>query len=236
MVFCSFMKLALPDAPNSHAGQRFQKHTVPMPPLCHDRLNRIMRLLARHPHGLSVRELARTYSVWKWEVEQAAALGSLTIETRKPRTGRPARIAIVSNPQPRNLPPMPWTAPKSISPRHWWFALRSIGTESDRKAMFGFRFTTAVKAYRTGYASARSHAGARASASRLKRHPDVKAARIWFYASRCEELPRGEPMPTTADGIYQRLLELGNWRVNVLYPRESSGPLDHSRSLLAQCI
>ena len=207
-----------------------------MPSLCHDRLNRILRLLARHPHGLSVRELARTYSVWKWEVEQAAALGCLTIETRKPRIGRPARIAIVSNPQPRNLPQIPWSYPKSISPRHIRFALHSIGTEPDRKAKFGYRFTTAVKAYRTGYASARSHAGARASASRLKRHPDVKAARMWFYASRCDELPRGEPMPTTANGIFQRLYQLGNPRAMRLLPRESTAPLANSRSLLAPLI
>ena len=202
-------------------------------PLCRERLNRILRLLACHPHGLSVRDFTRTYSVGKWEVEQAAALGCLTIETRRPRTGRPARIAIVSNPQPRKLPTMPWAAPKPIRPRHRSFALRSISTEADVKATFGVRFTTAAKAYRAGYARAKSQAGARASASRLIRHPDVKAARMWFYASQCEELPRGEPMPTTSDDIYQRLRELGNWRVNGLYAGQSTAPLVDSRSLFA---
>jgi hypothetical protein len=37
---------------------------------------------------LSVREFARTFSVWGWEIEQSAELGFVKIETRKPRTGR----------------------------------------------------------------------------------------------------------------------------------------------------
>ena len=88
--------------------------------LCRERLDRIQRILERKAGVLSVREFARSFSVWEWEIEQAAALGWLKIETHKPRTGRPSRIAtIVSKPQATKLPPYRWQIEKPISIRHW---------------------------------------------------------------------------------------------------------------------
>jgi hypothetical protein len=55
--------------------------------LCRERLNRIHAILGRRPDGVTVREFARKFSVWGG-IEQAAELGFVKIETRKPRTGR----------------------------------------------------------------------------------------------------------------------------------------------------
>ena len=60
--------------------------------LCRERPDRIQSILSANAGSLPVREFPRTFSVWIWEIEQAAALGWLKIETRKPRTGRPSRI------------------------------------------------------------------------------------------------------------------------------------------------
>jgi hypothetical protein len=40
---------------------------------------------------------------------------------------------------------------------------------------------------------------------RLLRHPDVKAARGWFYAQINNRVPHDEPMPATAAAIWRRL-------------------------------
>jgi hypothetical protein len=94
--------------------------------LCRERLDRIQRILERNAGALTVREFARTFSVWEWKIEQAAALGWLKIATRKPRTGRPSRIAtIVSEPKAAKLPPYRWQIEKPISIRHWNFAFHS---------------------------------------------------------------------------------------------------------------
>jgi hypothetical protein len=55
--------------------------------LCRQRLDRIQRILSRNAGALTVRDFARTFSVWEWEVEQAAALGWVKIETRKLASG-----------------------------------------------------------------------------------------------------------------------------------------------------
>lgn len=84
----------------------------------------------------------------------------------------------------------------------------------------GFRTFVVVapifRAYLSTYRNARSEAGARASASRLMRRREVQAARQWFHAALCREIPRGEPMPRTVAGIWARLRELGSPRAG--YP------------------
>jgi predicted NAD/FAD-dependent oxidoreductase len=67
-------------------------------------------------------------------------------------------------------------------------------------------------AYLQAFPAARKRRAATASMSRLLNHPDVKAARAWFYAQVHHEIAREERMPQTANGIWQRLRELGNWR------------------------
>lgn len=180
--------------------------------LCRDRLERIQRILSRNDGALTVREFARTYSVWELEIEQAAALGWIKIETHKPRTGRPSRIVlIVSETQAAKLPPLRSTIEHTISVRHWNFALFSV-CRAVRGGATGVGMVSFTDAYLQAFPAARKRRAATASMSRLLRHSDVKAARAWFYAQVHHEIAREERMPDTATGIWQRLRELGYWR------------------------
>ena len=180
--------------------------------LCRERLARIQRVLNKNAGALTVRDFARSFSVWEWELEEAAALGWIQIETRKPRTGRPSRIVRnVSNPDTAKLPPYRWEIEKHVSHRHWMFALHSTASVEHGCRWIGIPCRT--DAYQKMYSKARKRRAASASMSRLMRHPDVRACRAWFYASHGREIAREEPMPDTAAGIWRRLRELGSWRV-----------------------
>jgi hypothetical protein len=181
--------------------------------LCRERLDRIQRILSRNAGALIVREFARTYSVWEWEVEQAAALGWIKIETHKPRTGRPSRIAkIVSENTAAKLPPWRCQIEKPISIRHWRFAMLSVCTCRKGGHSLFFYLPPYTDAYLRSFPAAKKRRAAAASMSRLLHHPGVKAARKWYYAWANREIPHEETMPDTASGILQRLRELGNWR------------------------
>lgn len=190
------------------------------PKLCLERLQRIFRVLDRHDGELSVRDFNRSFGVWEWELQQATVLGWVRIEMRKPRTGRPSRVVIretdVSKTQSAKLPSSRWMIrllnPKEISIRQELFALHSISVVPSG-GWFGFSLCSLVRAYQTVFPNARSYAGARASASRLRKHPNVGAARAWFFSKRGVEIPRHLPMPDTAKGIVQCLREHGSWRV-----------------------
>ena len=93
--------------------------------------------------------------------------------------------------------------------RHQLFAMRAA-SECVPRGSKALRFPGLVAAYIKTY-NPHSYAGARASVSRLMRHPHVRAAMQWFYARMNNEI--AEQMPTTAIGIWLRLHELGNWRV-----------------------
>jgi hypothetical protein len=180
-------------------------------PLCRERLDRILAVLARHMQGVAVRDFARTFSVWRWEIEQAEQLGFVQVITRKPHTGRPSRVVVkVSNCCAAKLPPWRWQLPKRRLVRHELFAFHSVGV-SPANNVFGFRMTPDWHAYSRVYRYT-SPASARACASRLRRHPEVNACRQWFFAQLAGELPVGEPMPDTSRGIWKRFRELGCWR------------------------
>lgn len=182
--------------------------------LCRERLDRILRVLARNAGALTVREFARSFSVWQWEIEQAASLGFLKIETHKPLTGRPSRIArIVSECQAAKLPPYRCQIEKLISIRHWNFAFHSTYYAIKGGSSLFWRTPPYTDAYLRAFPAAKKRRAAAASMSRLLRHPHVKAARAWFYSKISQEIPKDEPMPDTASGIWQRLRELGSWRV-----------------------
>jgi len=182
--------------------------------LCRERLDRIQRILSRNADALTIRAFARSYSVWEWEIEQAAALGWIKIETHKPRTGRPSRIAkIVSETPAAKLPPYRWQIEKPISIRHWNFAFHSTHYAIKGGSSIFWRTPPYTDAYLRAFPAARKRRAAAASMSRLLRHPHVRAARAWFYSKISQEIPKEEPMPDTASGIWQRLYELGSWRV-----------------------
>ena len=181
--------------------------------LCRERLARIQRILSRSAGSLPVREFARSFSVWEWEIEQAAALGWLKIEMHKPRTGRPSRIAkIVSESQTAKLPPYRCQIDQPISFRHQLFAMHSTCAvkHGSRKLVY---LPAITDAYQSVFKRATNRRAATASASRLMRRNDVRAARAWYYAQFDGDAPRGESMPDTVNGIVQRLRELGSWRV-----------------------
>jgi hypothetical protein len=185
--------------------------------LCRERLARIQHFLNKNGGELTVRDFARTFSVWECELEQAAELGWIQIETRKPHTGRPSRIVReVSRPEGAKLPPFRWQMEKPISYRHAHFARLSThamhrGSRWLASRGFGLPCTTDV--YQSAYHRALKRNAAAASASRLRRRNDVKAARAWYYARFDGDVPRDEPMPRTVNGIIQRLREAGSWRV-----------------------
>ena len=185
--------------------------------LCRERLTRITAILARRPHGLSVREFARTFSVWRWEMERAAELGFVQIEIRKPRTGRPALIVSrvsddVSETQAAKLPPFRNAIPKPIRHRLWMLAFHAQQIESNSRAYFGFTLVPGYKAWMRASPSARSAAGARASASRVRKTRDAIAAKQWTFARMGGELSHNEPQPASATEVWLRLKDLGSWR------------------------
>lgn len=185
--------------------------------LSRERLNRINAILARHPEGVTVREFTRTFSVRNWELEQAAELGFVKIEARKPRTGRPAIIvsrvsADVSETQAAKLPPFRHEIPKPIRHRLWSLAFHAIQIESNPRARFGFDLVPRYKAWMRASPAARSAGGARASASRVRKTRDAIAAKQWTFARTGGELPDNEPQPVSATEVWLRLKELGSWR------------------------
>jgi hypothetical protein len=180
------------------------------PTLCRERLNRILTLLERNPEGLSVRTFARTFSVWRWEIDQAVELGFVALETRKPPAGRPSLIAQkVSNCHAAKLPPCRAALPPTLRNRQERFAFWSVFMDN------GFAAPVKAKAYQKAFASARSYAGAAASASRLMKSQNVRAMRAWYFARVCHEVP-DEPMPQTRQGIATRLRECGSWRAKFI--------------------
>ena len=182
--------------------------------LCRERLNRIHRILKRHAGALTVRECARSFSVWEWEIEQAAALGWIKIETHKPHTGRPSRIAkTVSEPVAAKLPPRRCHVEKPISIRHWKFALHSVCTSRKGGSSTFFVMPPYTDAYLQAFPAAKKRRAATASMSRLLRHPHVIAVRAWFHVRISSKILNDEKMPATASGIWRRLHELGIWRV-----------------------
>jgi hypothetical protein len=182
--------------------------------LYRERLARIQHVLNKKGGELSVRDFARTFSVWEWELEKAAELGWIQIETRKPPTGRPTRVVkIVSETHTAKLPPYRWQIDKPIRARHWNFAFHSVYSAIRSGSSFLGRIPPYTDAYLQAFPAAKSRRAAAASMSRLLRHPDVRAARAWFYSKVSNEIPRDEPMPNTARAIWQRLRELGSWRI-----------------------
>lgn len=159
-----------------------------------------------------MREFARSFSIATWEIEQAAGLGFIDIETHKPHTGRPSRIAKpVSKPEAAKLPPFRWQIEKPISIRHQLFALRTTHSvkHGSRRLVC---LPSITDAYQRVFQGATKRRAATASASRLIQRGEVRAARAWYYAAFEGDVPRGESMPDTASGIWQRLRELGSWR------------------------
>jgi hypothetical protein len=142
--------------------------------LCRERLARIQRVLNKNAGALTVREFARSFSVWEWEIEQAAALGWIRIEIHQPRTGRPSRIVHrASNPQSAKLPPYRCQIERAISHRLYRFAIASLQSFKRRRPSYAAAFGLGswgcrTDAYQSVYKTACNRSGARASVSGIR--------------------------------------------------------------------
>ena len=181
--------------------------------LCRERLDRSLHILNRCHGFLTVRDCARTYGIWQWEVRQASQLGWLEIETKRPSTGRPSRIVRkVSNPHTAKLPPCRSQIEKGISFRHWLFARTSVQSAikgGDRR-FFGMPpLTVAYQRtfQRPGAAQEppRVNVSPLATSSCQSRPPMALRKRQW-------ELPLAQMMLTTAGEIWQQLRDTGSRR------------------------
>ena len=185
--------------------------------LCFERWERIERVLDQLGGKAAIRELQRSYAIRAWEVEQSAELGWLTITTHKPRVGRPSQIVEFrdySNASLPALPPSRCMIEKEISTRHAVFAIECAGCIRRGSRLLGMGCPPLVEAYVRVYRP-RSRRGARASVSRLLRHPHVRALRQWHFAVINREISLYEATPSTASAIWQRLREVGSWRARL---------------------
>ena len=149
--------------------------------LCRERLDYLLSILDRNGGSLSFRDLWRSYVIAVYEIEQAEELGWIQTFTRKPLRGRPSRIAEkVNKTLVAKLPPPRNEIPKPIKWSHWLFVMNYILTSPPCNGR---------KAYQATFRNARSKAGARASASRLLKTPEAKAALAWTRAQTDPELP-----------------------------------------------
>lgn len=149
-----------------------------------------------------MRNLSRIHWLRPWEIEQAAELGWIEIETIQPPTGRPSRVArILNNHLSAKAPPWRNEIPSTLSIRHENFVIESCMPGP------GFSVASATSAYLKSFPACKSRAAAAAGASRLLKRPMIRAARLWFRRTGLAYLD--EPMPPTPEGIRKRLREMG---------------------------
>jgi hypothetical protein len=179
--------------------------------LTRERLKSIEDAIDKHGGSVSVRFLLWNHFIQRHIIDEAVAGGYIAFETRKPRTGRPSLIIRkVSRSHPTQLPPSRYSLEDCITPRHWNFAFYYALGECG-PGMFSFR-RRAYVAYQRSFPSARSKAGAKASASRLLRKPHIQAAIQWSFARQDPELDCRNHHPETTTEIWDTLHALGSWR------------------------
>ena len=178
--------------------------------LSRERLHRILAVIQRQGGSETVRQLTRRFSIFRSEIKEAEALGWISIEKRKPKTGRPATIARLSKSQPAKLPPPRWMLERPIKYNHHKFARLTVyASIKGGSCLAGF--PGYIEAYQRTYPQAKSKNGAYASCSRLLRHPHVFAARQWYYATSNGEIP-SLPFPSFESEIWTQLEAFGSRR------------------------
>ncbi|MFC7336139.1 hypothetical protein ACFQY0_03030 [Haloferula chungangensis] len=166
----------------------------------------MLDLLDRTGGRNTVRNLYRSHTIFPWEVEQAAELGWVEIETRNPKIGRPSVIVLkLSKTSTAKHPPWRFQIPPEISIRHWKFVFAYL---------IDYSACNARRAYLATYPNARSKAGASASAHRLLKHRDVKAAMAWVRACSDSDFPADEKLhhPASAAEVRKIFCRVHHWR------------------------
>jgi len=153
--------------------------------LSSETLVKILLKLRRRQHGerVTVRDLERGHGIWKWETEQAAEMGWVSITETKPPRGRPAYVVELTEAALESLGMLsqgddgaPKTANKSCQ-LIWPPGRHQIPKTNLRWSAFLHEWfmcwANATQAYMNVY-KCRSRNGARASASRLMKRPEVQ--------------------------------------------------------------
>jgi hypothetical protein len=142
---------------------------------------------------------------------EAERLGWVEIEIRKPRTGRPSHFVRLSENPAAKLPPSRLYMERPISCRHWRFAMLTVFASIHRGGRLS-GLPCHIESYLKAFPDAKSRDGAHASCSRLMNHPNVFAARQWFYAVVNGDVPRSLRIPDTPAEIWDLLEEYGSYR------------------------
>ncbi len=88
--------------------------------LSRERLHRILAVIQRQGGSETVRQLTRRFSIFRSEIKEAEALGWISIEKRKPKTGRPATnfLAVETPPTPLDAGTSDQVQPSQIREAH----------------------------------------------------------------------------------------------------------------------
>lgn len=188
------------------------------PPLTRECLSILLRALARRGGEMRARDLSRLNGVEWWEINQAEEKKFIVTEIRKPPTGRPSKWVMLSNKKnvnqthPTKLLPSRASLGRRILSQEWefafWYAIGDLGAGN---GPFGFK-RRAWTAYQKAYPSCSSAASARASASRLLKRPEVKAAIAWQFAKLDHLANVHRFHPWTSAEVWDILHRLGSYR------------------------
>lgn len=173
--------------------------------LTREKLAIIETSIEQNGGATTARRIARNHGISCEVIHEAIERGFISSKRNKGQRGRPSvSLSKVSKNYPTKLPPTRSSLENLISPRQWRFA-RNYAV-----SVLGKFFFDAPKTdwtiYIISYDRAKSSAGARASASRLLKKPEVIAAISWTLAKELKHLEACESEPQTISEIWTILL------------------------------
>ncbi len=155
--------------------------------------DRITRVLSRQGGASTLRDLHRRHRIWSRAVDAAERAGIVAIETRRPRIGRPSRIARLTLDVGNIYPPAEFptrsSRPLSLSVREELFLAQYWLKGGYRFNRFQRGSHSAGDAYQRVFGRDRhmSRNTARSAGGRLARRPWIDAA--WRYLIRLTHTP-----------------------------------------------
>jgi hypothetical protein len=151
-------------------------------PVTHEDVQRLQEVLRRRGGSCTLRDLYRRHSFWDPAIfTTAEAAGIISIETIKPRTGRPSRVAVLKSAEdnisaPAKLPRRS-ELPRGITRKEERFLALYFYRWGSNFFGEGKNGGCATNAYAAAYGKRRptTRASDRSSASRLLRRPWMRA-------------------------------------------------------------